>query len=53
MFKENKKMILNYKCNNCKRRYNLDKLDEEGYIECYKEVKSVECPNCGSIDKVK
>lgn len=48
-----KKARLDYRCSECKKRFSIANLLEEGYAEKINGLLSVECPNCGNKEFIK
>ena len=56
MLKDNgnkKKLKLDWKCNECRKRYSIEELISLGYAEKIGNLISIECPNCENKEFVK
>ena len=51
--KEKPHKKLNWKCSKCKERYNLEELEELGYVERIGNSIVVECPSCENQELIK
>lgn len=48
-----RKRKLDWKCQNCRNRWSLQELLDEGYCEKTLGIVSVECPECGYKEVIK
>ena len=51
--KEKPHKKLNWKCSKCKERYNLEELEELGYVERIGNSMVIECPSCENQELIK
>ena len=51
--KEKPHKKLKWKCSKCKERYNLEELEELGYVERIGNSMAVECPSCENQELIK
>ena len=51
--KEKPHKKLNQKCSKCTARYNLEELEELGYVERIGNSMVIECPSCENQELIK
>ena len=51
--KEKPHKKFNWKCSKCKERYNLEELEELGYVERIGNSIVVQCPSCENQELIK